>query len=452
MPPLSEKSANQEGLRSSAISPVEPLKKFCEALLELVHENPSQSPEGSFVLTGLIQAIGRGCDTILAELSKELRSAEHASDSLQALMRSSLICLGGESEIVLQRLNRYRDQMARVIDGLNKLQEIARSDSTIGASMTSDVVVEPPIRLLDGATLEVEESTSLSSASIAEIDLAVGSKSVGATSEAPSLFDDRARSRTPDKQLGTPGNVFSDDSGSAADTSASNVAHDDSEQKAQTEFLFKQAEAYREEGNLARAELLYSEALGIDGEHFPSRLYRGRVRLLRGQTDPAIEDFTEAIRRNSQDSQVFCWRADACHVVGRFVDAISDYTQALELRPNWELVKYNRAVAYRLAKQFGPALAELNELVKLRPAHGRLYLNRGLIFQAQRKLPRAITEFRTALRLLPASQEAFECLEAAELLLKESQVERRISSPRRQDPVPTVIASPRTDVPEQTPE
>jgi len=448
MPPLSETSFNQEKLRSSAMSPVEPLKKFCEALVELVHENPSQSPEGSFVLTGLVQAIGRGCDTILAELSKELRSAEHASDSLQGLMCSSLICLGGESEIVLQRLNRYRDQLARVIDGLNKLQEIARSNSTIGVSMISDAVVESPIRLVDGAKLEIGESTSLSSASIAEIDLAVGSKSDGAPSEAPSLFDDGAQSRSSDKQLGAPGNLFSDDSGSAAETSASKVAHDGSEQKGQTEFLFQQAEAYREEGNLAQAEHLYSEALRVDGAHFPSRLYRGRVRLLRGQADPAIEDFTEAIRRNAQESQVFCWRADAYHVVGRFVDAISDYTQALELRPNWELVKYNRAVAYRLAKQFGPALAELNELVQLRPAHGRLYLNRGLIFQAQGKLPRAITEFRTALRLLPASQEAFECLEAAELLLKESQVERRISSlPRRQDPVPTILASSRTDAP-----
>jgi len=158
------------------------------------------------------------------------------------------------------------------------------------------------------------------------------------------------------------------------------------------------------------AEHLYGEALRLDAGLRTAYLHRGRVRLLTGKAELAIEDLNEAIRLSSDDSLGFSSRGDAYALCGRFSDAVHDYSSSLELRPDNRVVRYNRAVAFRQIGQLEQAWDELELLVGLDPGNAALYLNRGLICATRGERDRAIHEFRAAVASNPECQEAVDRL------------------------------------------
>lgn len=96
---------------------------------------------------------------------------------------------------------------------------------------------------------------------------------------------------------------------------------------------------------------------------------RGRALADKGQFDPAIRDFDEAVRLDPKYPDAFNNRGVAWSGKGQYEQAIKDFDEAIRLDPNYAIALYNRGLAsqnlgrsdeaaryFDMAKQVGPRL------------------------------------------------------------------------------------------------
>src|SRR5438309_2881953 len=72
---------------------------------------------------------------------------------------------------------------------------------------------------------------------------------------------------------------------------------------------------------------------------------RGTAALTKGTYDPAIADFTEALRLTPNRFEAYHNRGEAYRLKGDYDQALADYTQALTINPNYAKAYYARGVA-----------------------------------------------------------------------------------------------------------
>jgi tetratricopeptide (TPR) repeat protein len=96
-------------------------------------------------------------------------------------------------------------------------------------------------------------------------------------------------------------------------------------------------------------------------------------RLPKGDLDQAIADYTEAIRRDPQDTTAY----------------------------------YNRGNAYRCKGEFDHAIADYTEVIRLDPKHPFAYCVRGFAYENKGDLDRAIADYKAALAVNSKELDAF---------------------------------------------
>ena len=150
------------------------------------------------------------------------------------------------------------------------------------------------------------------------------------------------------------------------------------------------------------------------------------------QADPAIEDYTQAIRLRPGDTEVYVERAQArlaqedyagviadCTAAldrdarlalafnlrgiamrqsGRPQQALAEFTRAIELAPN-ETNYFQRASTYQVLGQHALAIADLNEVIALKPDGTPAFYARALSERAIGDLAGANQDHRRAARL-----------------------------------------------------
>ncbi len=353
--------ADAPSVTSSAGNGQKPhLRQFCEAVLELLKSEAGEGVILSRVLPSLVQAIQEGSRGTVELLREQLAQWEAVSDSLGQLSRSPLLPFGGDAAKLLEKLQHAQSQAGRVADALAALQSLAPTTAT---SSLACPPIKPKRRLKSGTGIS------------------------------------RSGRRAPQR------------------STASQISRRGS-RRFKRHLLERRPRCWSARRcrirDSARGLLCRSTSWQAGGMPRLARLHAGRIHLLQGQPELAVEELTGAIRLQEDDPLAYWWRGDAHAICGRYQDAIQDYTRTLELRPDLFLVRYNRAVSRRLAGKLELSLAEFDELVESRPAHGPLYLNRGLIYQARGDSVRATEEFRAALVRQPESQEALRRLRELE--------------------------------------
>jgi tetratricopeptide (TPR) repeat protein len=115
----------------------------------------------------------------------------------------------------------------------------------------------------------------------------------------------------------------------------------------------------------------------------------------------AIADFTEAIRIEPKDADLYSMRGDAHAMRQDHAKAIADFTTALRLSPNNATTYYSRGRAYALSKDHENAVKDFTECLRLKPGDADFYYNRGTVYAAKKDFVRAIADYREAIRLAP---------------------------------------------------
>jgi tetratricopeptide (TPR) repeat protein len=97
---------------------------------------------------------------------------------------------------------------------------------------------------------------------------------------------------------------------------------------------------------------------------------RGYAYFVKGDSDRAIADYSEAIRIDPQDALVYLRRGLAYHNKGDYDLAIADYSEAIRIDPQYAVAYFNRGSAYHYGKKdYHRARADYEKALQIDPNH-----------------------------------------------------------------------------------
>ncbi|OCR00445.1 serine/threonine protein kinase [Oscillatoriales cyanobacterium USR001] len=128
---------------------------------------------------------------------------------------------------------------------------------------------------------------------------------------------------------------------------------------------------------------------------------RATQKAKQGDKAGAIADYTQAIKLNSQDTNIYYKRANVHYDLGVYQQAIQDYTQAIQLDPNNIKAYYNRGLAYIDIADIRSAVQDFTQVIRLNPTDGDAYYKRALGYYELKDYKTAIEDYTQSIRLNP---------------------------------------------------
>jgi tetratricopeptide (TPR) repeat protein len=151
---------------------------------------------------------------------------------------------------------------------------------------------------------------------------------------------------------------------------------------------------------LDEAAALFSEALRSNPKDVDIYNRRARARQLKGELDLAIEDFTEAIRL-SPAAGYYSNRAGVWLAKKDYDKALADYDEALKRSPKTAAFLNNRGNVWNARKEYDKAIADYDEALRLNPKSVITHANRARSWNGKKDYDKAIADCTEALRLDP---------------------------------------------------
>ena len=186
-------------------------------------------------------------------------------------------------------------------------------------------------------------------------------------------------------------------------------------------YLQRGTEAHLE-GRLDDAIVYYTEVISLQPDASTLTIaYQGRgfAYFFKREFDPAIEDFTKAIKSNSKDAVTYYSRGTVYSLTREFDLAIADYTKAIELNPEFAEVYVHRGAAYIDNNKVDLALKDYNKAMELKPDDPVTYVRRGIAYGRKGEIDTAIKNLGKAIELNPKFAEAYATRGAAYIDKKE---------------------------------
>lgn len=146
-------------------------------------------------------------------------------------------------------------------------------------------------------------------------------------------------------------------------------------------------------------------------EHFSHMLQRGHAddaqvyadralaHTFLGNTEEAIEDYTSALEKDSNDANTLIRRAQMLARQGDHESAIDDYSKVIRRDPQNHWARYCRAVSRCGCGQIDEANSDILKSIKLAPNHPRYHVLLSEILQKKKEPIRAIRAFDKAIAL-----------------------------------------------------
>ena len=141
--------------------------------------------------------------------------------------------------------------------------------------------------------------------------------------------------------------------------------------------------------------------------HAEIAFQRGNVQSLLGQTDMAIEAYSNAIHLNPRDARAYNNRGVDYGEKGESDLAIRDFYKAIDLKPDYDLAYNNRGAVYRKDGEYDKAIDDCDKAIQLKPDYAEPYSNRGAAYRNKGDYDRAIKDYDMAIRLKSGFVEAY---------------------------------------------
>ena len=128
----------------------------------------------------------------------------------------------------------------------------------------------------------------------------------------------------------------------------------------------------------------FTEAIRIDPNNSIAFNERGITLSILGEEDRAIEDFNQAIRHNPYNASAYSNRGYSYEWARKdYAKAISDFTQAIQIDPNNIHAYMRRAHTYYVdLKDIDRSIADYTQVIRIDPNYGKAYERRaGLYYQ-----------------------------------------------------------------------
>jgi tetratricopeptide (TPR) repeat protein len=152
----------------------------------------------------------------------------------------------------------------------------------------------------------------------------------------------------------------------------------------------------------------FSRAIEKDSNDVEAYNLRGRAYTRQKNYDDALKDFKKAIDLNQDYAEAFFSRGELYGQREQYEEALIDFDQAINLNPDYDDA-YNRrgGVKYNLGL-YEEALADFNETIRLKPNSASAYYWRGIMrYFVNRNHEDAFADLDEAIRLKPDYDEAY---------------------------------------------
>jgi tetratricopeptide (TPR) repeat protein len=191
------------------------------------------------------------------------------------------------------------------------------------------------------------------------------------------------------------------------------------------------------ESGKAKADTSYRE---IELTRIPQTaidfLNRGLIFALRGDFDTALEDFSEAIKRDPNMALAYLLRGKTLFARQNRITSISegfelvwtvalraktkddetalaDFTRAISLNPNLFAAYFYRGHLYVEIQEFDKAVADFTQGIRINPNASTGYNGRGVAYNDKGDYDRAIADYNAALKIDPSNTTVKNNLELA---------------------------------------
>ncbi len=169
--------------------------------------------------------------------------------------------------------------------------------------------------------------------------------------------------------------------------------------------LLRRAERARQEGELGKAERLYSELVEIDSANFDALHGLGLVHFERGRLDVALALIQDALKSDLDRADGFASLGLVFHRLKDFERALVSYDEGLRLEPDNLELRNRRGVALLDLHRAGAALADFDRVLAAAPGHVEALGNRGNALLKLNRVAEALAAYDAALRRAPSNSE-----------------------------------------------
>ena len=145
----------------------------------------------------------------------------------------------------------------------------------------------------------------------------------------------------------------------------------------------------------------FTQAIKINSNYAEAYLKRGNARYYLGDYQGTIEDYNQAIIINPNYAEAYNSRGCARYSSGDPQEAIKDFTQAIEINPNYAKAYSNRGNARSYLGDYQAAIEDCNQAIKINPNHATAYNNRGNAHSDFGDYQEAIEDYNQAIKINP---------------------------------------------------
>ena len=170
------------------------------------------------------------------------------------------------------------------------------------------------------------------------------------------------------------------------------------EQKARQ--LRARAQEQAEQGKLADALQLCTQAIELDPDHPGAHALRGQVHFHSGRLQEAAADFSAAIDNGLRYAEIYFLRAIVSDRAGRLEEAMADCSMALHLNPEHAAAVNCRGLVRSRLNQLDEARGDFSEAIRLEPKWFAPYLHRGQLAHNRGQLDLALADYDRAVELV----------------------------------------------------
>lgn len=134
-----------------------------------------------------------------------------------------------------------------------------------------------------------------------------------------------------------------------------------------------------------------------------------KANYIDGLYDKAKKNFSNVIRRNKKDIEVYIHRGNTYNKLGFYDLAIKDYNKAIELINHQykNQIYNNRGIAYTRQGFIDQAIIDFSKTIEISPKDFLTYNNRGITFRRKGLLLEAISDFNKAIQIKPRYFESY---------------------------------------------
>jgi tetratricopeptide (TPR) repeat protein len=153
----------------------------------------------------------------------------------------------------------------------------------------------------------------------------------------------------------------------------------------------------------------FSEAIKLDSELGDAYLRRGVCWYNKGEFALAQADFEDAhaTAANINDPRPLTWKGMTLVRLGHVREAANVYSEALRNDNHYAPAHINRGLAYVALKEYEKAIADFDEAIRSTPKDASLYFKRGVAQSGSGDWPGAVQSYSEAIRINPKYADAY---------------------------------------------